>query len=341
MPRRRSEDDSDWTRRYRQGDFDADDAHGVERFSKRSKFAQQMKMRRTADLRADAQPAGDVETLPLGAVIQIHSLYLEVLSEGQVFLCVGRRTQQRLSQTPVVGDLVRLRPIERRHESGLPEAVVEEMLPRKTILMRQNSFRKDLHAPIVANARQMLIVTSILQPRVKWGLVDRMLIAAESGGLRPVVCLNKMDLAQGDGEILTDADAVLDHYRSLGVKTLKTSCSGSMGLNELRETLTNEKTVLAGHSGVGKSSLIQAVAPELDIRVGAVSSFNEKGMHTTTSARRHALPFGGEVIDTPGIRHFGLVDVDADALIGFFPDVESGTAPSWRQESYERILESL
>lgn len=343
MPRRRSEQDSDWTRRFQQDEHDADDTHQIERFSKRSKFAREVKMKRTAEIRAAKEViSGDVESLPLGEVIQVHSLFVEVLSEGKTYLAVWRRTHQRMSRAEVVvGDRVRIRPTGTTNEAGQPEASIELILPRETILLRQHSFRKDLTDPIVANAAQMLIVVAILQPRPKWGLVDRMLIAAQSGGLKPIICMNKVDLAAEEAEVLEEAAGILEHYGTMGVTTFQTSIESGAGLETLRQVLATGPTVLSGHSGVGKSSLIRAVAPSIDIRVGDVSTFNEKGRHTTTSARRYELPGGEIVIDTPGVRQFGLVNVTAETLLEFFPDVAEETAPEWRAESYERILESL
>ena len=302
-----------------------------------------MRMRRTTERRAaDTQLAADVESLALGEVIQVFSRYSEVLCDGATYLASLRGTVQKLTHMAVVvGDMVRLRPSGRAHESGMPEAVIEHVLPRVTVLVRQDSFRKDRADPIVANAQQMLIVSSILLPKVKWGLVDRMLIAAQSGGLDPIICLNKMDLAVGNAELTAETSAILAHYNALGIRSIECSATSDIGAEELKAALMAHKTVLAGHSGVGKSSLIRTVAPELDIRVGEVSTFNEKGRHTTSSARRYVLPFGGEVIDTPGIKFFGLVDVTRESLAQFFPDVEAGEAPEWRRESYQRIRESL
>ena len=112
-------------------------------------------------------------------------------------------------------------------------------------------------------------------------------------------------------------------------------------IDALRDLLRKKETVLAGHSGVGKSSLLRAVQPTLDIRVGEVSAFTQKGRHTTTSAQRHDLDVGGAVIDTPGVKLFGLWNVTRANVLEYFPDVEAGTAPEWRVASYERILESL
>ena len=343
MPPRRRSEQSDWTRRFRQGDFDADDAKSRQVFSKRSKFAQENKTRRTADLRADNKQLTDgLDALPQGEVIQVFSVYAEVLCEGVTYLCTVRKTLQRVSRTAViVGDMVRILKANVTNDAGVLEAVIEQVLPRQTQLLRQDSFRKDLQDPIVANAQQMLIVASLLRPRVKWGLVDRMIIASQSGGLLPIICLNKVDLAGEDEEASAEAQEVLSHYRTLGVGCLCCSIITLDGLDELRALLAGKRTVLAGHSGVGKSSLIRSIAPELDIRIGVISTFNEKGMHTTTSARRYVLPFDGFVIDTPGVKQFGLVGVTRERLAEFFPDMEADTAPKWRRQSYQKILESL
>jgi len=217
------------------------------------------------------------------------------------------------------------------------------VLDRKTVLTRAESFKGTRSHPIVANAEQMLIVASLLFPAVKWGLVDRMLVAAQSGKLEPIVVLNKADLAaEGEGaEAAQVAREVLDHYEKLGIKTLVTSAETRAGLDELKELLKDRTSVLAGHSGVGKSTLINAVQPGLDLRVGQVSEFTSKGKHTTTSARRYVLDLGGTVVDTPGVKHFGLWGVTRENLGQFFPDVVDGNAPDWRKQSMKRIADTL
>jgi ribosome biogenesis GTPase len=252
-------------------------------------------------------------------------------------LCVTRKTLSKVSDTGlVVGDVVHFRP-------GTPEGVIERILPRRTVLTRADSFKQIEQHPIVANADQMLIVASVHRPKVKWGLIDRMIIAAQSGGLAPIVCLNKVDLDEGleDREMIFAREA-LAHYQTLGIATMQTSIDQPATLQSLRDKLASKTTVLAGHSGVGKSSLITAIQPSLDLRVGDVSTYTEKGRHTTTSARRYALDFApGHVIDTPGVKLFGLWGVTKDNLDEFFPDVVAGGAPAWRQESYRRISESM
>ncbi|HRK31438.1 MAG TPA: ribosome small subunit-dependent GTPase A, partial [Tepidisphaeraceae bacterium] len=204
--------------------------------------------------------------------------------------------------------------------------------------------------PILANAEQMLIVASLLLPRIKWGLVDRMIVAALAGRVVPIVCLNKIDLAEGSDDRATtvesadaaaEADDVLGYYEQIGIRCVRTSVNTGRGIGDLKSLLTGKLTALTGHSGVGKSSLIRAVQPGLNVKVGEISNYNNKGRHTTTSARIYHLDIGGSVVDTPGVRLFGLYGVAPDALIGFYPDVAAGTAPAWRVESYERILASL
>jgi len=339
--RRKAHREKDLTSRYLGGDWDEDGVAQQQRFSERSKHAQHNKMLQTLELRAqEAADQIDPSILPTGQVHQVHSLYVEVGAPDGLYLCVVRKTLSKSTDySLVVGDFVRFRPIEVRDEQGRPEAVIEQILPRKTLLTRSDSFKQIEQHPIVANAGQMLIVASIQSPAVRWGLIDRMLIAAEGGGLKPIICLNKIDLAKPDEH--EAAQGVLNHYNNLGIQTLQTSVPADIGLNELRELLRDQNSVLAGHSGVGKSTLINAIQPQLDIRTGDISHFTDKGRHTTTSARRYALDFGGAVIDTPGVKMFGLWGITLDNLDDFFPDVAKGDAPPWRQESRQRIAESL
>jgi ribosome biogenesis GTPase / thiamine phosphate phosphatase len=328
------------------GDDETDRLETHQRFNRKSKDAQQNKMERTALLRAaESEQAADVDRLPIGQVIQVFSLYCEVDHPTGLRLCVVRKTLNKLSDfSVIVGDNVRFRDTEQRDEIGRQEAVIEQVLPRQTILTRSDSFSGREQHPIVANAQQVLIVASLLRPRVKWGLVDRMLVAAQSGGLAAIICLNKIDLAAESVDSApeySDAIKVLEHYQSLGITTFQLSADRSGDTAPLKAALTGQTTVLAGHSGVGKSTLISAIQPGLDIRVGAVSNFNEKGRHTTSSAKRYALDFGGFVIDTPGVKMFGLWQVTPESLREFFPDVEAQTAPPWRVESFQRIQASL
>lgn len=342
--RKKSPREKDVTSRFLSDNLDEDRLDAQQRFTPRSKSAQQNKMERTALLRAgQSDLAQDLQSLPVGQVIQVHSLYSQVRAEGGIRLCVIRKTLNKLSETAiVVGDRVRFRDTGAHDELGRPEAVIEQVLPRDTILTRADSFHGHHQHPIVANAQQMLIVASLARPRVKWGLIDRMIVAAQAGGLVPLLCLNKMDLAEDDEAGMPEpALAILGHYASLGITTFQTCAVSGIGIDAVAAAIKDRITVLAGHSGVGKSTVIAALEPGLDVRIGQVSEVTEKGRHTTTSARLYPLAMGGDVIDTPGVKLFGLWGVTRENLQEFFPDVRNQTAPPWRVESYQRIAESL
>ncbi len=352
----------DLTADYLSGQLDHDRAEGIERFGRRSKFNQQFKTQRTHD-RRQADRTDELEKLPIGRVIEVHGLYCtlqpQVASTADPstsdapavrasaatvapLLAVVPKTVQRTSTTRViVGDIVRYAPSE-SPEPGAPQARVESVLDRKTILCRADSFKAREAWPIVANAEQMLIVAAIVEPRVKWGLIDRMILAARTGGLAPVLCLNKIDLIVPDSPDAIDLEEKLAHYARLGIESVRTSVTQSLGLDQLREKLRDRSTVLAGHSGVGKSSIANGISPELDLRTGDISHVHHKGKHTTTSARIFPLPtLSAEIIDTPGVKLFGLWQVDRDRIDAFFPDVLDGSAPEWRIQSHARILESI
>ena len=345
--------------------MDEDRAEGTERFGQRSKHHQRNKTARTAEQRDES---GGVSALPVGRVIQVFSRLSEVVGDdGSIRLCGARKTLgQRGDTHVVVGDCVRYRDDPALDASGKRAGTIERVDPRLTILTRADSFKAQTTHPIVANAQQMLIVAAVVMPAVKWGLIDRMIIAARSGKLEPILCLNKIDLlnittlfddnpddedvgphaeAESPAAMLLDAREKLSHYRTLGVRTLETSVTTGSGLDEAKATLAGRTTVLAGHSGVGKSSLVRAIEPALaDIRVGEISVAHDKGRHTTTSARIYPLTTdsrGGEVIDTPGVKLFGLWNVTPESLDDYFPDVIAEDAPAWRVESYERIVASL
>ena len=339
-----------------------------QKFGKRTKFQQHNKTLRTAaDRMADADLSAERKKLPIGSVVQVYSLYIDVepldadvaetarrRTGSGTFLCTARRTMRKLISEELgevcVGDRVRFRPTGgtarlpggERDVDMQAEGVIEAVLPRASILTRVDSFVDHKQDPIVANAEAFLIVASMHNPFPRFGLIDRMLVAAQAGKLKPAVVINKSDL-ESEADDAAGTLAALDHYRSMGIAAFTTSIETGDGLGDLLDFLGGRVTVLAGHSGVGKSSLIRAVQPRLDLAVGEVSEAHQKGRHTTTSARRFDLdhPAGGAVIDTPGVKVFGLWGVSADDLIDYFPDVASGDAPGWRVESYEKIRDSL
>jgi ribosome biogenesis GTPase len=168
----------------------------------------------------------------------------------------------------------------------------------------------------VANVDQVIIVASAAEPRIKPNLIDRFLVSAEKARIRPVVCINKIDLVHA-----ADLLPLVGVYAQLGYEVLLVSAETGFGIERLRARLTGAESVIAGQSGVGKSSLLNAIEPALALRVQTVSEDSQKGRHTTTTAELLPLSIGGFVIDTPGIRQFQLWDVIPEEVAGFFRDL--------------------
>jgi ribosome biogenesis GTPase len=190
------------------------------------------------------------------------------------------------------------------------QGVIERVEPRQGILTRKIKGRKHI---LAANVDQVLIVASAVDPPLKPSLIDRYPISAAVGGLRPLVCINKADL--GD---LVELQPIVGTYAQLGYEVLTTSAKTGLGVERLRHLCKNRETALAGQSGVGKSSLINALEPSLQLRTLEVAEESRKGKHTTTSAHLLPLSLGGWVVDTPGIRQMELWDVIPDEVEGYF-----------------------
>ncbi len=169
---------------------------------------------------------------------------------------------------------------------------------------------------LVSNVDQLLIVTSVLEPRLKPNLLDRMLVAAEKGRVRPIVCINKIDLDEPANLL-----PLVGVYSRMGYTVLLVSAKTGFGIDRLRRLVAGRESVVAGQSGVGKSSLLNAIDAGLHLRVGRVSEENEKGRHTTTTARLLPISGSGFVVDTPGMRSFELWDVIPEEVAGYFRDL--------------------
>ncbi len=203
-------------------------------------------------------------------------------------------------------------------EDGAGAWAIERALPRKTILARPDPFLAPRQQVIAANVDQLLVVSSWREPDLWPELIDRYLIAARLSDIDPLVCVNKADLIEDAREY----EAATHIYGVMGYRTLATSALTGKGVSSLRSELIGKLTVVVGLSGAGKSSLMSAVQPGLDLRTGEVSQAHRQGRHTTTQASMYRLDGGGYVADTPGIREFGLAGLTLGELPLYFPEID-------------------
>ena len=311
---------TDWTRRFEEAEFEQEDSEQSERISGKGDLT------RKRTIRGQQLESGDERGMQVlldvdetvcrrGRVLSVHGLTNTVEDEsGQLWQCVTRRLLKTLSSDQrhvvTVGDRVLFRPVENANQA---EGIVERVEPRHGSICRTSRGRQQT---IVTNIDQLLIVSSAAHPRLKPNLIDRLLLAAEKGGVRPVVCINKIDLIEP-----ARLQPLVGVYSQMGYQVLLLSAKTGFGLQRFRRVLTGQQSVVAGQSGVGKSSLLNAIDPKLHLRVGEIVVDTAKGRHTTTTARLLPLACGGYVVDTPGIRQFQLWDVIAEEVGGFYRDL--------------------
>ncbi len=273
----------------------------------------------------------------------------------------GRQTVQNIL---VVGDRVLVRALPAAAETAEPEGVVEEVLPRRNRISRQATRRAGGHLEqiLIANLDQVVAVQSVSDPAPQTGFVDRLLVAAARFGVDGVLCLNKCDLDPDQA-----ADPRWDYYASLGVDLLRTSAATGEGLDQLRTRLRGRLSIFLGASGVGKSTLLNAIQPGLRLRTTEVTERTGLGRHTTTHTELFPLRDGGFIADSPGLRGFDPWDIAPEDLREHFPDfttpssgcrfrtclhrdepdcmvkraVASGAIPDWRHQAYLDLLRDL
>lgn len=197
---------------------------------------------------------------------------------------------------------------------------VTEVLPRRTWLSRPDPQNPRLEQVVAANVDVVVQVLSVVKPPLRPALVDRYLIAIERGGAEPLLCVNKIDLMES-AELAVELEK-LDVYRAVGLAMASCSASTGAGIDDLRAVLAGRTAAFVGHSGVGKSSLLKALAPQLEVATGAVSRRYARGRHTTSRARLYRLTDGIRVIDTPGVRELGLWRMNPEELRFYFQDFE-------------------
>jgi len=303
-------------------------------------------------------------------VVAITRGQCEVEMGGEIVLCHLPKALALVQKSDLaVGDRLRVAP----RPNG--ELVVAQVLPRHSRLSRPDPLLAHRERVLAANIDLAVVVTALRKPALATGLLDRFLVALAHGGVPAAIVVNKYDLAEAPGpagsngfDTAGDPElARLAPYRALRIPFLFCSAKAGLGIEELRALIAAKTVVFVGHSGVGKSSMLAALSPELDVRVGEVSTLNSRGRHTTTRARIYRLPNETRIIDTPGIREFGLWKLSREELSGYFEEFEplapqcrfndcshshepdcavraaaaAGTLDSSRYETYLRILASL
>ncbi|MEM9825023.1 MAG: ribosome small subunit-dependent GTPase A [Planctomycetota bacterium] len=297
------------TRRFRSGDNDAlaDEVHG-ERLSGKGELTRK---RTVSDVEVPAQESDSETDLISGRVLSVHGLKSQVLAEdGRTFSCAVRQLLKSLSidgRTAVVaGDEVKVRA------DNVHDAMIWQVAPRRGVISRSSRGQQHI---LAANVDHLLIIASLAQPGIKPALIDRFLLTAAQCNIEPILVLNKADLAD-----LATVQTLIGDFATLGYRVVATSAATGQNIDLLRHLLRGRQTALAGQSGVGKSSLLNAVDPGLGLKVGRISAENEKGRHTTTATKLIPLAGGGAVFDTPGIRQFQLWDIAAEEVAGLMPD---------------------
>jgi ribosome biogenesis GTPase len=243
-----------------------------------------------------------------------------------------------------------------------PYGTIESVFPRRNKISRPDILKPDWEQVLMTNCDQLVVVSALAQPRLKLGAIDRFLLVAEKAELHGVVVLNKCDLV--DAEAVARVTAI---YHTAGYPVVATSAKDNIGLDKLRDLVRLKTSLFAGHSGVGKSSLLNAFEPGLGIKTKEVSGATGKGTHTTTTVELHKLSFGGYIADMPGIKVIGLWDLAVEELPELYPEfrpylgqcrfsncvhigepncavrdaIEAGTVTQERYDGYLRIRETL
>jgi len=296
-------------------------------------------------LRKDQREFAASKRLATGTVVAVTSQTCTVECEGETIWA------RLLSHTVVVGDVATV------GQGPSEDWGVVALEARRTKLSRPDVHEATRERVIVANIDIIVIVVSVVSPPFHPRLIDRYLVAIEQGGAKPVVCVNKIDLLTDPHEL----DA-LQPYRELGLTVVTCSALNVGSESELREAIRGKTCAFVGHSGVGKSSLVNSLKPEANLRVGAVSEVYGRGTHTTTASSLHRLEDGTILIDTPGIRSFGMRDLTKVDVSSYFPEfagiqckfknckhetepecgilaaVEKGAISPARFESYRRLM---
>lgn len=225
------------------------------------------------------------------------------------------KTEGITSSNPIaVGDNVTI-----NDEAGEENLVITSVLPRKNYINRVSPHNKNQHIIIAANLDKAVLFATLKDPKTSLGFIDRFLVSAEAYHIPVVIVFNKSDLYKEKEK--TNFEKIKTIYETAGYTVMAMSIKENKGIAEIKAILKDKTTLLSGHSGVGKSSFLNEIIPTQNQKTKEVSNWSGKGMHTTTFAEMFDLPQGGKIIDTPGIRELGLVDISREELSQFFPEM--------------------
>ena len=213
-----------------------------------------------------------------------------------------------------VGDYVEI-----ENETDSESVIITEIYKRENYINRSSPHNRNQHHIVAANLDQSLLFATLREPKTSLGFIDRFLVISEAYHVPAIVVFNKTDVYKK--KELEKLEMATELYTKIGYKVLPMSLEKSEGLNEIGEILKDKTTLLSGHSGVGKSTFINHIFPEKNLKTQDVSGWSGKGLHTTTFAEMYDLPGGGQIIDTPGIREMGLVDIQIQELSHYFPEM--------------------
>ena len=256
-----------------------------------------------------------------GRVVKATGSWYEVLLDDnnsmQCRLKGKLRLENRRTTNPVViGDWVTIEP-----EKDNSAAVISEVLKRNNYIIRQSARNRTAEHILASNIDRAFIIATIKQPATTTGFIDRFLLTAEAYHIPSTILLNKMDLYNEDD--LKQVEFLKSIYSNAGYSVELISAKTDEHLNDVRKMMKDKVNLVAGHSGVGKSTFINKMIPGMNLKVGDVSDYHSKGMHTTTFAEMFHIPEGGFIIDTPGIKEFGILDIQLEELAHYFPEMKS------------------
>ena len=249
------------------------------------------------------------------------SWYRVRLADGRFLDCRARGKLKlgasKITNPVSVGDEVLIR--EDVHHPGT--GVIQKINPRKNYVIRK-SVHKTAHGHMIAaNIDQAMLIVTIKNPRTSLGFIDRFLVSTEAYRIPTILVFNKLDMY--DDADFIQLEAIIEIYENIGVKCLDISAKKQIGIDKILQVLAHKTTLISGHSGTGKSTLINLLHPSIDQSIGEVSSFADKGVHTTTFAEMFEIDQDTFVIDTPGIKELGLIDIENAELSDYFPEMRA------------------